>query len=430
MKFGTDGIRGIAYEELSEDVAYKTGNAIGGLAENSRAIIGRDTRLSGEDLTRAFCKGFTDAGGEIMDCGLMPTAGVAYLAIKHRCDYGIVISASHNPPEYNGIKVFDGKGYKISESLEREIEDRIAGKLVMRKGGSMSVYDNGCDEYVDFLAAKGVNLDGVKILLDCSNGATSQVAPKVFKKLGADITVVNDSLDGSVINKDCGAVCAELLSDRAKNYDITFSFDGDGDRLIALDENGEIVDGDKNLLVIGKYLKARNLLKGNLITGTLMTNIGIQREIEEQEIEFDRADVGDKYVLRNLLAKGGILGGEGSGHTLILSESTTGDGVQTAVVIAKIFKESKRPLSVLAKADLVPQITKSIKVEDKEKIAQNPKVAEAVEKIKSEFKDEGRVLVRPSGTENKLRITLEYKDENRIKEIVNDFTKLIQNIEI
>lgn len=430
MKFGTDGIRGIAYEELSEDFAYKAGNALGGLKEKCRAVIGRDTRISGKDLSNAFCNGFIDAGGEILDLGLMPTAGVAYLAIKHACDYGVVISASHNPPEYNGIKVFDGEGHKISESLEREIEDRISGKLYMRKGGAKIAYDNGEAEYVAFLADKGVNLNGVKILLDCSNGATSRIAPEVFRKLGAEVTVVNDSLDGSVINDNCGAVYAELLSGKAKEFDLTFSFDGDGDRLIALDEKGEIVDGDKNLLVIGKYLKSKGLLQGNIITGTLMTNIGIQREIEACGICFDRADVGDKYVLRNLLAKGGILGGEGSGHTLILSESTTGDGVQTAVVISKIVSESKKPLSVLAKAVTVPQITRSIKVSDKEKTAKSELLKKAIEDIKKEFKDEGRILVRPSGTENKLRITLEYKDENRIKEIVNNLTKLVKNLEL
>lgn len=430
MKFGTDGIRGIAYDELSTDFAYKAGNALGGLKEKSRAVIGRDTRVSGKDLTEAFCKGFTDAGGEILDLGLMPTAGVAYLALSHGCDYGIVISASHNPPEYNGIKVFDGEGYKISESLEREIEDRIAGKLIMRDGGRVLSYDNGEEEYASFLAAKGVRLDGMKILLDCSNGATSSVAPKVFARLGADLTVVNDSLDGSIINDNCGAVYAELLKDRAKSFHLTFSFDGDGDRLIALDEQGEVVDGDRNLLVIGRYLKNKGMLKGNLVTGTLMTNIGIQRAIEADGVQFDRADVGDKYVLRNLLSKGGILGGEGSGHTLILSESTTGDGIQTAVVLSKIVAESKKPLSVLAKADLVPQITKSVKVADKEKIANSPIVAKAVESVRKEFGGEGRILVRPSGTENKLRITLEYKDENRIKEIVNDFTKMVENLEL
>lgn len=430
MKFGTDGIRGIAYEELSKDFAYKAGNALGGLKEQCRAVIGRDTRVSGEDLTDAFCKGFIDAGGKIMDLGLMPTAGVAHLAIRHNCDYGVVISASHNPPEYNGIKVFDGEGYKISESLEREIEDRIAGKLYMRKGGERINYEHGEEEYISFLVNKGTDLSGKRILLDCSNGATSRVAPAVFRRLGAETHVVNDSLDGRFINDNCGAVYAEALCDKAKNYDMTFSFDGDGDRLIALDEKGQIVDGDKNLLVIGKYLKDKGLLKGNLITGTHMTNIGIQREIESYGICFDRADVGDKYVLRNLLTKGGILGGEGSGHTLLLSESTTGDGVQTAVILAKIAQESEKSLSELSDATLAPQITKSVKVADKDKIAQSKQLAEAVEKIKAEFANEGRILVRPSGTENKIRITVEYKDENRIKEIVNELTKLVENLEL
>lgn len=430
MKFGTDGIRGIAYEELSEDFAYKVGNAVGRLKNAAKAIIGRDTRVSGEDLTKAFCNGFIDAGGEILDCGLMPTAGVAYLAKKHKCDFGIVISASHNPPEYNGIKVFDGDGYKISEECERKIEDNTQKDPVKRAGGKVAAFFDGEEEYVNFLASKGVELKGMKVLLDCSNGATSKVAPRVFLKLGADVTVVNDSLDGNIINEDCGAVYAENLCGKAKDFDLTFSFDGDGDRLIALEEKGNIVDGDKNLLVIGKYLKNKNELRNNLITGTLMTNIGIEQEIKSCGIKFDRADVGDKYVLRNLLAKGGILGGEGSGHTLILSESTTGDGIQTAVIISKIVKESKKPLSVLAKAELVPQITKSVKVKNKEEILQNGSVVQAIEDVKSFLKDEGRILIRPSGTENKLRITVEYKDENKIKKIVNDLTNLIESLEL
>lgn len=430
MKFGTDGIRGIAYEELSEEFVYKAGNATAVLKDNAKAVIGRDTRVSGEDLTRAFCKGFTDAGGEILDCGLMPTAGVAYLAKKHNCDFGIVISASHNPPEYNGVKVFDGDGYKISEECELKIEDNIQKDPVSKTGGKTTVFKDGEREYIDFIVSKGVNLGGTRILLDCSNGATSIVAPQVFRKLGASVTVINDSLDGNVINKDCGAVYAKNLCDRAKEFDLTFSFDGDGDRLIALDEKGDIVDGDRNLLVIGKYLKSKNQLKNNLITGTLMTNIGIEQEFKNCGIEFDRADVGDKYILRNLLSKGGILGGEGSGHTLVLSESTTGDGVQTAVIISKIVKEGKKPLSVLAKAQLVPQITKSVKVKNKEEVTRNKDVAREIENIKETLGDEGRLLVRPSGTENKLRITVEYKDENKIKNIVNNLTKLIESLEL
>ncbi len=430
MKFGTDGIRGIAYEELSVDFAYRAGNAIARLVKNAKAVIGRDTRVSGEDLAGSLCKGFMDAGGQIMDCMLMPTAGIAFLVKKHNCDFGIVISASHNPPEYNGIKVFDANGYKISEECEHEIEDNIQKDVVIKDGGSIIPYKEGEKEYIDFLTEKGVNLQGMKILLDCSNGATSKVAPEIFKRLGANVSVVNDSLDGNIINKDCGAVFAENLCQRAKEFDLTFSFDGDGDRLIALDENGDIVDGDRNLLVIGKYLKTNGMLKNNLITGTLMTNIGIERELKNCGISFDRADVGDKYVLRNLLAKGGVLGGEGSGHTLILSESTTGDGVQTAVVISKIVKESKKPLSVLAKAQLMPQITQSVKVNNKEKVAKDKTLLSAINDIKEYMKDEGRILVRPSGTENKLRITIEYKDENKIKKFVNDLTILIKSLEI
>ncbi|MDE6869584.1 MAG: hypothetical protein K2J75_02550, partial [Clostridia bacterium] len=347
MKFGTDGMRGLAYEELSEKVAFEVGNALGRIKQNAKVLIGRDTRSSGVDLSAAFIEGLLTAGGNAMDVGIMPTAGVAYLTKKHECDFGIVISASHNPPQYNGIKVFDSQGYKVSKDIEKLIESNLGKDSCIREKGERIKYPNGEQEYADFLIAKGVDLSGMKILLDCSNGAACRIAPQVFKTLGAQVTAINAKEDGRYINDNCGAVNAQILCDKAKNFDVTFSFDGDSDRLIALDEQGNVVDGDINLYILGKYLNANGLLKGDIV-GTVMTNMGIEKAITDMGVNFVREDVGDKYILRRLLSNGGILGGEGSGHTIILSESSTGDGIQTAVIIAKIIKEYNKRWCKLA----------------------------------------------------------------------------------
>jgi len=428
IKFGTDGMRGIAYEELTEDIAFSVGNALGRIVENCRVLLGRDTRESGENLSAALIRGLVAAGGSAIDCALMPTAGVAYLVRKHKLDFGVVISASHNPAEYNGIKVFDADGYKVSDLIERQIETLIAQEPYYTDGGAATDYSAGEREYIDFLVQKGCDLTGMNILLDCSNGASARIAPEVFKRLGANVTALNVKQDGKDINRDCGAVNAELLSEKAMNYDVTFAFDGDSDRLIALDENGDIVDGDKNLLIIGKYLLSNGALTGNIIAGTTMTNMGIQKAAEDCGATFVRADVGDKYVLRELLERGGILGGEGSGHTLILSESTTGDGIQTAVILSKIIRQSESKLSELAKFDLYPQIIKSIAVKDKEMIV--GELTQKVREIEAELGGDGRVILRPSGTEQKVRIMIECKDFSIAEKYVNYLTNIINDMEI
>ncbi len=429
IKFGTDGIRGIAYEDLTCDVAYAVGNALGRLAVGGKALIGRDTRVSGKDLGEALIKGLTDAGADAVDCALMPTAGVAYLTRRLRCDFGVVISASHNPPEYNGIKVFDSQGFKISEYTESVIE-RYALETASKIGGGKSeYYPQGEEEYVDFLAAKGCDLSGMKILIDCSNGASSRIAPKVFEKLGASLCVVNASEDGSIINRDCGALNAHLLCDMAKRFDATFAFDGDSDRLIALDDNGGVVDGDVNMLVIGRYLKRKGLFTGNVAVGTLMTNMAIENEFKKMGVEFARADVGDKYVLRKIIELGGALGGEGSGHTLMLGESTTGDGVQTAVVLAKIIKESGKSFSELARVKLFPQITESVKVKDKRRVMADGKLIETLKEVQAELGSDGRVLLRPSGTEEKIRVTVECSDFVKAEKYVKKLTNIALKIE-
>ncbi|MDE5756679.1 MAG: hypothetical protein K2I23_06280 [Clostridia bacterium] len=425
MKFGTDGMRGLAYEELSEKIAFEVGNALGRIKQNAKVVIGRDTRSSGVDLSASFIEGLLTAGGSAMDVGVMPTAGVAYLTKKHSCDYGIVISASHNPPQYNGIKVFDSQGYKVSKEIEKLIESNLGKDSCIREKGERIKYVQGEQEYADFLIAKGVNLSGMKILLDCSNGAAGRIAPQVFMALGAEVTAVNAGVDGRYINDNCGAVNAHLLCDKAKGYDVTFSFDGDSDRLIALDEQGNIVDGDKNLFIIGKYLKSKGLLKGGIV-GTTMTNMGIEKAITDMGAQFVREDVGDKYILRRLLADGGVLGGEGSGHTIILGESSTGDGVQTAVILAKIIKESNEKLSKLAQVDIYPQIIESVEVKDKS-IVSRQSVTNAVKKVEEDLKGDGRVVLRASGTENKIRVMVECQNMEKTRSSVKFLTNSLKN---
>ena len=425
MKFGTDGMRGLAYEELSEKVAFEVGNALGRIKQNAKVLIGRDTRSSGVDLSAAFIEGLLTAGGNAMDVGIMPTAGVAYLTKKHGCDFGIVISASHNPPQYNGIKVFDRDGYKVSKDVEKLIESNLGKDSCIREKGERNKYPNGEQEYADFLIEKGVNLAGMKILLDCSNGAACRIAPQVFRALGAEVAAINIDEDGRYINDICGAVNAHMLCDKAKDFDVTFSFDGDSDRLIALDEQGNIVDGDKNLYILGKYLNSKGMLKGDIV-GTVMTNMGIEKAITDMGADFVREDVGDKYILRRLLSDGGILGGEGSGHTIILSESSTGDGIQTAVILAKIIKESDKKLSQLAKLEIFPQVIESVEVKDKS-IVTSQSVSDAVREVEEDLRGEGRVVLRASGTENKIRIMVECQNMEKTIKSVKYLTNSLHN---
>ncbi|MDE5991107.1 MAG: phosphoglucosamine mutase, partial [Clostridia bacterium] len=427
IKFGTDGIRGIAYKDLTLDIAYRVGNALGRMAEGCRIAIGRDTRVSGEDLSKALTSGLIAAGGSALDCALMPTAGVSYITKKYGCDFGVVISASHNPPEYNGIKIFDSQGFKASDAVEERIEELIKESPIERTVvGEVKDFSEAQKEYSQFLIDKGVELSGMKILLDCSNGASVRIAPAVFKALGADVTAANINEDGNLINADCGAVNADLLAQRAKDFDVTFAFDGDSDRLIALDENGEIVDGDRNLLIIGKYLKDNGKLTSNIVVGTSMTNLGIEKAVADLGICFERVDVGDKYVMRKLVEKGGILGGEGSGHTIMLNESATGDGIQTAVILAKIMKRSGKKLSDLAYAEIYPQIIHSVTVKDKEKVLSDKELNRAFEEMKSKLDGVGRIILRPSGTEQKIRVMVESPSAEMNSDYVKKLTKLIE----
>lgn len=422
IKFGTDGIRGIAYKEITLDLAKKLGNVLSDISCGGRILIGRDTRESGLDLHKTLTEGIVDGGGKALTLGIAPTPCVAYLLSEYNCDFGVVITASHNPSEYNGLKVFDRRGGKLSPDTEKKIEEGLnIDSYIHKEGGSVEKAIDWEKKYIDFLVQEGVDLKGMKILIDCANGAFSNIAGKVFEELNAKAVVINDK---GIINDNCGAMYPENLSSRVvkEGFDIAFTFDGDGDRLITLDEKGKIVDGDGALVVLSDYLKEKGELKDDTVVGTVMTNLGTELELKNKGINLIRANVGDKYILQEL-AKGYVLGGEQSGHMIIYNSLKTGDGCLCAVWLAKICIEKNLPLSMLSEYERFYQINDSYAVD--RDILLNKEFIAICEECKSEFGEKGRIITRASGTENKIRIMLESRDKTKIEKYRNKFKTFV-----
>lgn len=429
MYFGTDGIRGIANTQITTTLASRCGNALTIVKENCKVLIGRDTRYSGEMLTHAIASGIMQGGGEVIDVGIMPTAGIAYLTRVYKADFGIVISASHNPPDHNGIKIFDHNGFKLGEDSEIEIERAMACEKSVEpsKIGKYTFMHNAGDTYLSFLIKDSERLDGMKILIDCSNGASFDIAPRVWQMLGADVTAINTNYTGRDINENVGALYAHLLSDKVVQggYDMGFAYDGDSDRLIAIDESGRIVDGDKILYMLARYLNGKNMLTPAKVVGTSHTNMGVEKALQKLGIELIRSDVGDKYVLEKMLESGARIGAEQSGHIILLDYSTTGDGILSSVVVANIVREMGEKLSQLTDVKLFAQSNVSIPVKDKIRVLNNEDLARLVEEKKCQLAGSGRLTVRASGTENKLRIMVESEDETIAKKISQELEKFV-----
>lgn len=414
--FGTDGLRGVVNEELTYEVAYKCGNALTTLTDAPLILIGRDTRVSGEYLTVALACGAMSGGGRVVDLGVIPTSGVAYLTRTLGADYGVVISASHNPPEYNGIKIFDKNGYKLSEREEERVERSfIRGRI--NSFSSIGGYRQDfrlIRQYEDFLIStcEGT-LDGMHIVIDGACGAASRVVPAVFRRLGASVSATSCSGDGMRINDGCGALCPEALARRMRRSqaDIGFAFDGDADRLIAVDDGGRIVDGDMIIYMLALYMKERGLLRKNTVVGTSHTNMGIERALAEHGIGLVRTDVGDRYVLERLAGDGLSLGGEQSGHIILKDIHSTGDGILTAIAVASMVHRRGRPLSELFDAELYPQTNINVVVSDKMSIMNSALLSDTLGRIQSRLSGTGRVMVRASGTEPKIRIMVESPSE-------------------
>ena len=441
--FGTDGVRGIANTELTNELAYNLGRAGAYVLtkETSHAptiLVGMDTRISGDMLESSLVAGICSVGATALVAGVVPTPAVAYLIKKYNADAGVVISASHNPVEYNGIKFFNKDGFKLKDEIEDEIEDIIKNsldKLPYPTGedvGMKKVAETAIDDYVDFLISTAdKTLEGINLVIDCANGASYQAAPLAYFGLKANVTVIHNEPDGKNINKNCGSThIAELKKKVVETKaDIGLAFDGDADRCLAVDENGELIDGDKILSICGINLKEKGLLKNNAIVGTVMSNLGFDEMGRNNDINIVRTKVGDRYVLEEMLDKGYVIGGEQSGHVIFLEHNTTGDGILTGIQLLCVLKESGKKASELAKLmNVYPQVLVNAKVNNdkKQKYLENEDVKNEIERISKKFDNEGRVLIRPSGTEPLIRVMIEGKDIASITEEAEKLAKLIE----
>ncbi len=441
--FGTDGVRGVANSELTAELAFKLGQAGAKvLTKNTdgapKIIIGKDTRISGDMLEASLIAGFCSTGAVVYRAGVVPTPAIAYLIKKYKMDAGVVISASHNPMEYNGIKFFSNEGYKLSDAIENEIEEYILdgkeiGELpIAGEVGHVYEEEKAVDDYVEYIKSTvDGDFSGMKIAVDCANGASYKCAHRLFELLGAEVVFINDNPDGCNINADCGSTHLEGLCDFVKkgDFDIGLAFDGDADRLLAVDENGEVVDGDKIMAICAVELKKSNMLKKNTIVATVMSNLGFFNALDKCGINYEQTTVGDRYVLENMLANGYSIGGEQSGHIIFLDYNTTGDGLMTAVRLTSALRNSGKKLSDISSfVQILPQVLVNAKIsnENKNSYMEDEAVANAINDINAKFAGNGRVLIRPSGTEPLVRVMLEGTDEDVLREEAESLARLME----
>ncbi len=427
--FGTDGIRGIINNDLCFDLMYKCGNALTILKEKPTILIGRDTRNSGSLVTLGVSSGAIQGGAKVIDVGIIPTSGVAYLTKKLECDFGVVISASHNPPEFNGIKVFDKNGYKLLDEKENELEKKFIKSNLKDNSeiGSYSYCPSFSNCYINYLVGLGCNLQGLKIVLDASNGASFSIAPKVFKKLGAHVFATNCKNNGDKINYNCGSLYPEVLKRNVLKFkaDIGFAFDGDADRIVAVDRFGNILDGDKIMYILAKYYKLQNEDLKNVV-GTSHTNVGIENALNNLDINLIRADVGDKYVLNEMLKQNCLIGGEQSGHIINLKYATTGDGILTAVILSKILKE-QGDLTKFFDVKMLPQVNINVLTTDKLRVINSEILSNTIYTEQENLKN-GRIMVRASGTEPKIRIMVECESLLQAQNTANRIAEVVKRI--
>lgn len=443
--FGTDGVRGIANEELTPLLAMQLGQAGAYVLTKEKAhkptiMVGCDTRISGDMLANALMAGACSVGANCIFVGVIPTPAVAYLTQKYRVDAGVVISASHNPVEFNGIKFFDGNGYKLRDELEDEIErlirENMSGiKFPIGPGvGKVKYRTDAREEYINHsVKAVPVNLEGMKIVVDCAEGASYYTSVEALKELGGNIVAIHNNPDGTNINANCGSTHMEELQARVvyEKASIGLAFDGDADRLLAVDENGKIVDGDQIMAIVGNHMRSQGKLKKDTIVATIMSNLGFFLMGEKNGIAIERTKVGDRYVLERMKEIGASLGGEQSGHIIFLDENTTGDGLLSALHLLQVMVETGKSLSELADImEVLPQALVNAKVANhkKDKYLEYPEVAEAIRELEEKFAGEGRVLIRPSGTEPLVRVMIEGKDQQAIRREAEKLANLIQDV--
>ncbi len=442
--FGTDGIRGIANKDLTCELAMNLGRAAAMvLSNNSRRrplfVIGMDTRISSEMLSSALVSGLCSVGADVLVLGVVPTPAVAFLIGKYKADAGVMISASHNSAEYNGIKMFSGDGYKLPDVLEEQIEEIIINNVKDFKPvegadvGKVTYMKNAVKDYLDHLKSTLPNsLDGLKIAVDCANGSASVCAKDLFEQLGAEAEVLFNEPDGININEKCGSTHIEALSEYVvKNkLDLGVAFDGDADRCLCVDDKGRLVDGDQIMAICAHDMKERGRLSKNTVIGTILTNLGFIKYCEENDINFIATKVGDKFVLEEMLLEEYNFGGEQSGHIIFRDFATTGDGELTAIQLLSLVKRSGKKLSELAKImKKYPQVSINVNVaaDGKVKFYTNRIVKEAIEKAKEKLSDKGRIVVRPSGTEPKIRVMVECNDEKMMDEVANEVAEIVKS---
>ena len=440
--FGTDGVRGEANVELTPELAFKLGR-FGGYVlsqheeETPLVFVGRDTRISGEMLEHALIAGLLSVGIRVYKLGVIATPGVAYLVRTEKASAGVMISASHNPALDNGIKFFGGDGFKLDDDRELEIEALLdaAEDTLPRPSaqglGTVMEYPEGLRKYQEFLVSTGIQLEGMHVVLDTANGAASTSARQIFADLGAQLTVIGENPDGLNINDGVGSTHPEHLQEKVKEVGaaIGLAFDGDSDRLIAVDENGEIVDGDKIMYIIGSYLSSKGLLEKNTIVTTVMSNLGFHKALDAKGIQKEITAVGDRYVVEEMRKSGYNLGGEQSGHVVIMDYNTTGDGQLTGVQLTKIMQETGKKLSELAaEVTIYPQKLVNIRVENsmKDKAMEVPAIRVIIEKMEAEMAGNGRILVRPSGTEPLLRVMAEAPTHEEVDYYVDTIAAVVQ----
>lgn len=443
--FGTDGVRGIANEELTPLLAMQLGQAgayvLTKETEHKPTImVGCDTRISGDMLANALMAGACSVGANCIFVGVIPTPAVAYLTKKYKVDAGVVISASHNPVEFNGIKFFNGNGYKLPDEMEDEIEAVIKSGMAGIKFptgprvGKIKYRTDAREEYINHaVQSVPVDLSGMKIVVDCAEGAAYYTSVEALRELGANVVPIHNMPDGTNINANCGSTHMEELMARVvfEKADLGLAFDGDADRMLAVDENGKVVDGDEIMAIVGNHMKAQGKLKLDSIVVTVMSNLGFTLMAKENGINIETTKVGDRYVLERMQEMGANLGGEQSGHIIFLDENTTGDGLLSALHLLQVVVETGKPLSELAKVmQVLPQALINAKVSNhkKDKYMEYPEIAEAIAKLEEKFAGEGRVLIRPSGTEPLVRVMIEGKNQEVITEEAKKLAHLIQDI--
>lgn len=448
--FGTDGVRDVANHTLTPELAFKLGRAgaaiLIGEKSNTRAkmVVGRDTRISGEMLLGALSAGITSVGVDVYDAGIIPTPAIAYLTRDLGADAGVMISASHNPVEYNGIKFFSRDGYKLPD----EMEDKIEGIILDDRGrlkegfddglprptgdalGRVIRFDDGEERYAEYIKGTvDIDLRGLKILLDCANGASYRIAPRVLSELGAEVITINNEPDGTNINFECGSTHPRAAQEGVVKHgaDLGFTYDGDADRILVVNREGQIIDGDRIIAICGRHLLRRKRLKGGAVAATVYSNLGLIEAMENAGGSVVLTKAGDRYVIEAMREKGLNLGGEQSGHIIFLDYNTTGDGILTGLQLLAVLKESGKSLEELSgEMKTYPQIMINVRVKDKDALNRNDRVRESISKAEELMSPGGRIFVRPSGTEPLIRIMGEGPDPERLKSVVYDLAQVIR----